>query len=129
MQNAASDRLARRALLAGGAVEALLAALRKAGGGAAGGGALAAAAAGALMALTAADEGGGRGAQRFVDAGGIEAACAALAARPRAERGAGALRLRVLLAEVARAGGGTWEARVHTAAAVAAAAPGGAASS
>lgn len=70
--NLASDRLARRALVAAGAVEALLTLLQKLEGAHAS--ALACYVAAGLMVLATAEE-GGRGAARFVEAGGIEVAC------------------------------------------------------
>ncbi|GBF95262.1 hypothetical protein Rsub_08293 [Raphidocelis subcapitata] len=72
---------------------------------------------GALMVLLVADDHGcARAQQRFVDGGGIEAVCLALAGRPRADTGRGTLRLRLLLAELCRANK-AWEARTYQAAA------------
>ncbi len=70
---------------------------------------------GALMVLVVTDDGGGRVQQRFVGAGGIEAACRALSDRPRGDAGPSMPRLRLLLAELCRLNKG-WEARAHQAA-------------
>jgi len=78
-------------------------------------GAMAGYLAGALTVMVVTDE-TGRVQQRFVDGGGIEAACKALAERPRNDTERGTLRLRMLLAELCRVNK-SWEVRTHQAAA------------
>lgn len=138
--NLACDRLARRALVAEGAVEALVGLLRAAAVTTATTSATplaACLAASALIALLAADQQqedeeaeaqgikstSAKARRRFVDARGIEVACAALAKRGRSWCGddgdSGALRLKVLLAALAEADGQVHAARLHAAASAA----------